>query len=169
MGLPLRSLAPEANVCFMVWIPRGPNRIQGCGAMYRASWRAPLGSENIRRTDSRRLDRRTPIQGRRGGQGWGHGCGFLILDKDRIAQIPIFRKSISSSAGRLPSHAASARLTRRSGRRLTPFRASDLAWGNWAGELSPRRLLASRPRSGDCSSLGRRDCRPRSQGRSFAL
>src|ERR1700675_3440105 len=32
MGLPLRSLTAEANSCFMVRLPHGPNRIQGCGA-----------------------------------------------------------------------------------------------------------------------------------------
>jgi hypothetical protein len=29
---PPRSLALEANGCFMVRVPSGPNRIQGCGA-----------------------------------------------------------------------------------------------------------------------------------------
>src|SRR4029077_490260 len=32
MGPPPRSLTAEANSCFMVRIPNGPNRIQGCGA-----------------------------------------------------------------------------------------------------------------------------------------
>src|SRR5450759_2593788 len=32
MGLPPRSLTAEANGCFMVRVPHGPNRIQGCGA-----------------------------------------------------------------------------------------------------------------------------------------
>src|SRR5674476_78965 len=32
MGLPPRSLTAEANSCFMVRVPHGPNRIQGCGA-----------------------------------------------------------------------------------------------------------------------------------------
>src|SRR5216684_74848 len=40
---PPRSLAVEANDCFMVRIPRGSNRIQGRGAMLRAEWQAPLG------------------------------------------------------------------------------------------------------------------------------
>src|SRR5476651_144167 len=29
---PPRSLTAEANSCFMVRVPHGPNRIQGCGA-----------------------------------------------------------------------------------------------------------------------------------------
>src|SRR5271167_3759320 len=32
MGPPPRSLATEANGCFMVRVRHGPNRIQGCGA-----------------------------------------------------------------------------------------------------------------------------------------
>src|SRR6516225_5759225 len=32
MGPPPRSLAAEANGCFMVRVRHGPNRIQGCGA-----------------------------------------------------------------------------------------------------------------------------------------
>src|SRR5450432_3087685 len=32
MGPPPRSLTAEANSCFMVRVPHGPNRIQGCGA-----------------------------------------------------------------------------------------------------------------------------------------
>jgi hypothetical protein len=36
MGPPPRSLAAEANCCFMVGIRRRSNRIQGCGAMLRA-------------------------------------------------------------------------------------------------------------------------------------
>ena len=44
MGPLPRSLAAEANGCFMVRLPRGANRIQGRGAILRAPWRAPLGS-----------------------------------------------------------------------------------------------------------------------------
>ncbi len=44
MGPPPRSLAAEANDCFMVWSQHGANRIQGCGASFRAQWQAPLGS-----------------------------------------------------------------------------------------------------------------------------
>src|SRR5471030_3171217 len=32
MDPPPRSLTAEANSCFMVRVPHGPNRIQGCGA-----------------------------------------------------------------------------------------------------------------------------------------
>src|ERR1017187_6161587 len=32
MGPPPRSLTAEANSCFMVRVPHGSNRIQGCGA-----------------------------------------------------------------------------------------------------------------------------------------
>ena len=44
MGPPPRSLAAEANDCFMVRLRQGANRIQGCGASFRVQWRAPLGS-----------------------------------------------------------------------------------------------------------------------------
>ena len=44
MGPPPRSLAAEANGCFMVRPPRGANRIQGRGAILCAPRRAPLGS-----------------------------------------------------------------------------------------------------------------------------
>jgi hypothetical protein len=40
----LRSLAAEANDCFMVRPRHGANRIQGCGASFCAQWRDPLGS-----------------------------------------------------------------------------------------------------------------------------
>ena len=43
MGPPPRSLAAEAHDCFMVRLPLGANRIQVCGAIFRALWRAPLG------------------------------------------------------------------------------------------------------------------------------
>jgi len=48
MGPPPRSLAAEANDCFMVRLRQGANRIQGCGAKFRAQWRAPLGSFSTR-------------------------------------------------------------------------------------------------------------------------
>ena len=41
---PPRSLALEANGCFMVQVLGGPNRIQGCGAIVSTRLRAPLGS-----------------------------------------------------------------------------------------------------------------------------
>ena len=44
MGPPPRSLAAEANNCFMVRLPRGANRIQVRGAILCALWQAPLGS-----------------------------------------------------------------------------------------------------------------------------
>lgn len=40
---PPRRLALEANGCFMVQVPRGPYRIQGCGAIIAPQWRAPPG------------------------------------------------------------------------------------------------------------------------------
>jgi len=49
MGPPPRSLAAEANNCFMVRLPRGANRIQGRGAILCALWQAPLGSFAYRR------------------------------------------------------------------------------------------------------------------------
>ena len=43
---PPRRLALEANGCFMVQVPRGPYRIQGCGAIIAPQWRAPPGILN---------------------------------------------------------------------------------------------------------------------------
>src|SRR6516164_1115059 len=67
MGPPPRSLAVEANDCFMVSGLCRPNRIQGCGAP-RASKRASLGSFILDQQERRRpremnLDRGVPIQG----------------------------------------------------------------------------------------------------------
>src|SRR5260221_4378326 len=65
MGPPPRSLAAEANDCFMVRVPRGPNRIQVCSASLRARSQAPLGSFSIRATtgiDCLPLDFLSPIQ-----------------------------------------------------------------------------------------------------------
>src|SRR6516164_7712109 len=67
MGPPPRSLAVEANDCFMVSGLCRPNRIQGCGA-HRASKRASLGSFILDQQERRRpremnLDRGVPIQG----------------------------------------------------------------------------------------------------------
>ena len=36
------ELRPDADDCIMVRVPRGTYRIQGCGAMNRALWQAPL-------------------------------------------------------------------------------------------------------------------------------
>ena len=44
MGPPPRSLAAEANDCFMVRTQYGYNRIQVCGAGTGAQWQVPLGS-----------------------------------------------------------------------------------------------------------------------------
>src|SRR6516162_4905706 len=57
MGPPLRSLAVEANDCFMVRVQHGSNRIQGRSAMLRAQW---AGSPRVVPT---RLDIQIPIQG----------------------------------------------------------------------------------------------------------
>src|SRR3954468_8510506 len=43
MDPPLRSFAADAHDCIMVWI-LWIGRIQGCGAMIRACWRASLRS-----------------------------------------------------------------------------------------------------------------------------
>jgi hypothetical protein len=68
MGLPPRSLTAEANGCFMVRVPHGPNRIQGCGASI-----APergLSSDQLYRTSNNgehrvavTLDTKVLIQG----------------------------------------------------------------------------------------------------------
>lgn len=60
MGLPPRSLAVEANDCFMVGCCT-TDRIQACDANDRVRWRAPLGSVNEKKPHNT-LDRENPIQ-----------------------------------------------------------------------------------------------------------
>src|SRR5712691_6683078 len=40
----LGASPPKRICCFMVRVPRGSNRIQGCGASFAPNWRALLGS-----------------------------------------------------------------------------------------------------------------------------
>ena len=58
MGPPPRSLAVEANDCFMVRVQHGSNRIQGRGAMLRAQW---AGSPRVVPTES--LTYKSPYKG----------------------------------------------------------------------------------------------------------
>ena len=44
MGPPPRSLAAEANDCFMVWPRRGLTESQGAARSFARQWQAPLGS-----------------------------------------------------------------------------------------------------------------------------
>src|SRR5712672_1489583 len=68
MGPPPRSLTAEANSCFMVRVPHGPNRIQGCGASIAPERGLP--SDQLYRTSNNEghrvavtLDTRVLIQG----------------------------------------------------------------------------------------------------------
>src|SRR5271156_4430090 len=68
MGPPPRSLAAEANGCFMVRVRHGPNRIQGCGA--RDAPDSGLTSDQSKhastigaQSDAIELDTDIPIQG----------------------------------------------------------------------------------------------------------
>ena len=68
MGPPPRSLAAEANGCFMVRVRHGPNRIQGCGA--RDAPDSGLPSDQLKhastigeQSDAIKLDTDIPIQG----------------------------------------------------------------------------------------------------------
>jgi hypothetical protein len=68
MGPPARSLAAEANGCFMVRVRHGPNRIQGCGA--RDAPDSGLPSDQSKRASAIgeqshaiKLDTDIPIQG----------------------------------------------------------------------------------------------------------
>ena len=69
MGPPPRSLAAEANGCFMVRVRRGPNRIQGCGARDAPDSGLPSDQSKHASTigeqsDAIKLDTDIPIQGR---------------------------------------------------------------------------------------------------------
>src|ERR1039457_1275814 len=68
MGPPPRSLTAEANSCFMVRVPHGPNRIQGCGASIAPARGLP--SDQLSRTSNNEghriavtLDTKVLIQG----------------------------------------------------------------------------------------------------------
>src|SRR6266851_6787520 len=91
---PPRSLAVEANDCFMVRIPRGSNRIQGRGAMLRAEWQAPLGfvletlahsTASACRCDGGRFWRRGAD--RRQGIGHGEGTGGRAATQVTVVRI----------------------------------------------------------------------------------
>ena len=67
MGPPPRSLAAEANGCFMVRVQRGPNRIQGCGARDAPDSGLPSDQSKFASTigeqsDAIKLDTDIPIQ-----------------------------------------------------------------------------------------------------------
>ena len=69
MGPPPRSLAAEANGCFMVRVRHGPNRIQGCGARDAPDSELPSDQSKHASTigeqsDAINLDTEIPIQGR---------------------------------------------------------------------------------------------------------
>ena len=55
MGPPPRSLTAEANSCFMVRVPHGLNRIQGCGASIAPERGLP--SDQLYRTSNNEGDR----------------------------------------------------------------------------------------------------------------
>src|ERR1700722_1530334 len=68
MGPPPRSLAAEANGCFMVRVRRGPNRIQGSGARDAPDSGLPSDQSKHASTigeqsDAIKLDTDIPIQG----------------------------------------------------------------------------------------------------------
>ena len=68
MGPPPRSLAAEANGCFMVRVRHGPNRIQGCGARDAPDSGLPSDQSKHASTigeqsDAIKLDTDIPIQG----------------------------------------------------------------------------------------------------------
>ena len=68
MGPPPRSLAAEANGCFMVRVRHGPNRIQGCGARDAPDSELPSDQSKHASTigeqsDAINLDTEIPIQG----------------------------------------------------------------------------------------------------------
>src|SRR6476620_2073298 len=69
MGPPPRSLAAEANGCFMVRVRHGPNRIQGCGARDAPDSELPSDPSKHASTigeqsDAINLATEIPIQGR---------------------------------------------------------------------------------------------------------
>src|SRR5216684_3417810 len=95
MGPPLGASLPKRICCFMVRVPRGSNRIQGCGASFAPNWRALLGCQKpLFMLVVDRLDRRKPIQA-------------LTEIPQRGADPPPFR--LTPPAGGLSGHLAGAR------------------------------------------------------------
>ena len=79
-----RSLAAEANYCFMVGISRS-NRIQVCGAIDCAQWQAPPGSFVVHQPD-----RRLPVAVRGTAQKICSRAGRMLAE--RIEQMNGRRK-----------------------------------------------------------------------------
>src|ERR1700687_3274858 len=100
MGPPPRSLTAEANSCFMVRVPHGPNRIQGCGASIAPERGLP--SDQLYRTSNNEghrvavtLDTKVLIQ----------GCVKTPMLNLRVESPSRFRRSgepiaLASSLGR---------------------------------------------------------------------
>src|SRR5580700_10904205 len=87
MGPPPRSLAAEANGCFMVRVGRGPNRIQGCGARDAPDSGLPSDQSKHASTigeqsDAIKLDTDIPIQGCAKSRRIGHVIRSARLTPD---------------------------------------------------------------------------------------
>src|ERR1035437_3738066 len=98
MGPPPRSLTAEANSCFMVRVPHGPNRIQGCGASIAPERGLP--SDQLYRTSNNEghrvavtLDTKVLIQ----------GCGKTSSFDLSVEHLSQFRRSGNKSHWRLLS------------------------------------------------------------------
>src|SRR5271167_4151433 len=88
MGPPPRSLTAEANSCFMVRVPHGPNRIQGCGASIAPECGLP--SDQLYQTSNNEgqrvavtLDTKVLIQGCVKIATWGAPAHFAAVRWDR--------------------------------------------------------------------------------------
>ena len=87
MGASPRSLAAEANGCFMVGIPHGSNRIQGRGASVARDGGLPSDLLNVATEASDYLKTKEVRNGRSQEAGW--------LDKQIPIQAPSMGKSIT--------------------------------------------------------------------------
>src|SRR5258705_13786677 len=96
MGLPSGSLTAEANSCFMVRVPHGPNRIQGCGASIAPECGLP--SDQLYQTSNNEgqrvaltLDTKVPIQGRVETFFVSHATGRDGPRRDRLSLFLLYR------------------------------------------------------------------------------
>ena len=105
MGPPPRSLTAEANSCFMVRVPHGPNRIQGCGASIAPERGLP--SDQLYRTSNNEgnrvavtLDTNVLIQGC--VKTRGSSIAIEQVSRSRPFQVPALQAhSISRSNSRM--------------------------------------------------------------------
>src|SRR5229473_3425165 len=103
----LGASPPKRICCFMVRVPRGSNRIQGCGASFAPNWRALLGSSPSVSTLSARPHwsdltgespyKRLPRAGLSAESAKGFGCRLVVTYPS------VLRAGVRKPAGKEPA------------------------------------------------------------------